>query len=215
MTKKEAQEMSTEQLEQMLADRKATEKKAKEKAKHDYEVSRDKMIHDVIGNAREINYKLIEFKRELHENMENQVEKLQEYGGIRSNSKGGFSITTTDGLMRVTRTRATEPVWDERSTKAVELIKSFLYDTVKKNNRKLFEILLSFIEKNKNGDLEYGKVMSLIQHEDKYKDERWLKGLELIKESYQVHLRGYGYEFRIKNENGNWERIDVNFTSVE
>ncbi|NDG53898.1 MAG: DUF3164 family protein, partial [Flavobacteriia bacterium] len=118
---------------------------------------------------------------------------LSEYGKIRSNSKGGFSVTDKNDTMRVTRRRDTEPVWDERSGKAVELIKEFLGDAIKKRDIKMYEILMSFLERNANGDLEYGRVMDLYKHEDKFDDPRWKEGLKLIKESFSNHLKGYGY----------------------
>ena len=63
--------------------------------------------------------------------MEKHREKLNEYGKIRSNSKGGFSLMHSDKTIRIKRRRDTQPTWDERSTKALELIHAFLYDTVK------------------------------------------------------------------------------------
>jgi hypothetical protein len=107
------------------------------------------------------------------------------------------------------------PQWDERSDKALELIADFLRDTVKKKDIKLFEILFSFIQKNEKGDLEYSKVMHLLQHKGKYNDPRWLEGLELIQESYNVQLRGYGYEFYSKDEiTGKFEKVEINFTAL-
>jgi hypothetical protein len=146
--------------------------------------------------------------------MDKHSEKLAGYGKIRGNSKGGFSITNSDDTMRITRRRDTEPVWDERSTKAIELIKDFLSDTIKKRDLKLYEILIGFLERNEKGDLEYNRVMDLYKHEDKFDDPRWKEGLRLIKESYSNHLKGFGYEFKIKNESGKWENLLLNFSSL-
>jgi ribosomal protein L31E len=145
--------------------------------------------------------------------MENQALKLAEYGKIRGNSKGGFTVTNSDDTMRITRRRDTEPAWDERSTKAVQLIKDFLSDTIKKRDVKLYEILIGFLEKNGKGDLEYSSVMNLYSHEDKF-EERWKEGLRLIKQSFSNHFKGYGYEFKFKEEDGKWQNIILNFSSL-
>lgn len=205
---------TTEQLEQMLADRKKEEKKQAERAKKEYEQKRDQMVDKYGNEAFDIFQKLTDFKSRLASDMELQKEALDVYGTIRSNSKGGFSVLHSNGELKITRRRDTMPTWDERSDKAVELIKDFLSDTVKKRDKNLYEILLTFIEKNKKGDLEYSKVMDLLSHEEKYDDPRWKQGLKLIKESYQSNFRGYGYEISIKDQDGKFQRIELNFSSI-
>lgn len=150
----------------------------------------------------------------VHQLMEDQFNALTEYGEIRGNSKGGFSITSSDGTMRVTRTRDTEPYWDERSTKAVAMLKEFLEDTAKKRDKDLFEILMGFMAKNDKGDLEYSRVFHLLKHRHTFSDPRWTEGLNLLEESFQTNLRGYGYEIKVKDEQGKWQSISLNFTSL-
>lgn len=207
--------LSTAQLEALLKQRKATEQKQLAKEKEVYEKDRDEKVFNIINTAKILFKELSEFKAYCHIEMDKQAIKLSEYGKIRSNSKGGFSVTNTNDTMRVTRRRDTEPVWDERSVKAIELIKEFLGDTIKKRDLKLYEILLSFLERNANGDLEYSRVMDLYKHEDKYDDPRWKEGLRLIKESFSNHLKGFGYEFKMKDEaTGKWSNILLNFSGL-
>lgn len=207
-------ELSTAELEQMLANRKKAERAKEEKEKATYEKDRDQMVEKVLLTASALHRELGEFKTYCHIEMDKQAVKLSEYGKVRSNSKGGFSVTNSDDTMRITRRRDTEPVWDERSGKAVELIKEFLGDAIKKRDTKMHDILMSFLERNANGDLEYGRVMDLYKHEDKFDDPRWKEGLKLIKESFSNHLKGYGYEFKIKGADGKWQNLYLNFSSL-
>ena len=62
--------------------------------------------------------------------------------------------------------------------------------------------------------MEYGRVMNLLKHEDKYDDPRWLEGLRLLKDSYSNHLKGFGYEFKTRGTNGKWYNIVLNFSSI-
>lgn len=207
-------DFTEEQLEEMLAAKRAKAAKEQEKLKKAYEKDRDSSINLIMDDAVSIFKDLTNFKQVVHELMDTQAVKLSEYGKMRSNSKGGFSITTEDGQLRVTRRRDTEPVFDERSEKAIELIKDFLGDVVKKRDVKTYEIIMSLISRNKNQDLEYSEVMNLLKHEDKFTDTRWTEGLRLIKESYSNHLKGYGYEFKRKGEDGKWENIILSFSSI-
>lgn len=210
----EKKEYTTAELEQMLAKRKKAEKAQEEKEKATYEKDRDEMVFKVLTTAKALFKELGEFKTYCHIEMDKQAVKLSEYGKLRSNSKGGFSVTDTEDTMRVTRRRDTEPVWDERSGKAVELIKDFLGDAIKKRDVKMYEILMSFLERNAQGELEYNRVMDLYKHEDKFDDPRWKEGLKLIKESFSNHLKGYGYEFKMKGADGKWQNLYLNFSSL-
>ena len=206
--------LTTAELEALLKQKKKQETDKLAKEKEAYEKERDEKVNNIITTAKVLFKELGEFKAYCHIEMDKQAVKLAEYGKIRSNSKGGFSVTDTDDTMRVTRRRDTEPVWDERSTKAVELIKDFLGDAIKKRDTKMYDILMSFLERNANGDLEYSRVMDLYRHEDKFDDPRWKEGLRLIKESFSNHLKGYGYEFKIKGKDGKWENLYLNFSSL-
>jgi hypothetical protein len=48
-------------------------------------------------------------------------------------------------------------------------------------------------------------------YEDKFDDPCWKEGLKLIKESFSNHLKGYGYEFKVKGDDGKWENLYLNF----
>jgi len=206
--------LTDKQLEDLLKNRKLKKAQKLERERKAYETNRDIKVKSIVSTAQEIFEKLEKFKAFCHIEMDTQQEKLQAYGKIRSNSKGGFTVKNTEDTMRVTRRLDTTPTWDERSTKAVELIKDFLGDAIKKRDTKMYEVLMSFLERNKNGDLEYSRVMDLIKHEDKWEDERWTEGLRLIKQSFSNHLKGFGYEFKVKNTAGNWDNILLNFSSL-
>lgn len=208
-------ELSLEEIEALRSKKVKEQIEAREKEKAEYEAAKDTAVKTVITEAQNIASILKDFKQRCHELLNEHKERLDAYGKIRSNSKGGFSLLSSCGNYKLVRRLATSPNWDERSTKAVELISDFLRDTVKKKDVKLFEILYSFIEKNKNGDLEYSKVMQLLQHKDKYNDPRWLEGLELIQESYTLQFRAFSYEFFIKDiETQEFERLEINFSAI-
>ncbi|MAO42133.1 MULTISPECIES: DUF3164 family protein [Leeuwenhoekiella] len=207
-------ELTEEQLEAKLKELRTKKAKAAEREKKEYERKRDETINFLTSFAQQVHEQLVELKKLCHERMEEQAERLANYGKMPGNSKGGFSITNEAGDYRITRHRDTKPSWDERSVKAQELIKEFLTETVKKRDLKLYEILISFIQRNENGDLEYARVMNLLQHADKYDDPRWVEGLRLIKESYSNHLRGFGYSIKKKDASGKWELINLQFASI-
>lgn len=207
-------ELSTKELEELLAKRKKADKQKAEEDKRAYILERDNMMVELYDEGLELSLALARYKQKCHVVMEGQKVKLDGYGGIRSSSKGGFSIVHSNAKMQITRRRDTDPVWDERAQKAVELLKDFIGDTVKKRDADLHDILLGFLERNTKGDLEYAKVMELVKHEEKFDDKRWLEGLRLIKESYTQGFKAFGYEFKTKDAHGKWQPLSLNFSSL-
>ena len=209
---KPVSEMTTKELEEFLKKKKSEEAAKRERERVKYEKERDTAIGQLMEAAREASLALARLKSMATSVMDGQHMKLEEYGALRKNSKGGFNVTNSAGTARVTRRIDSDPKWDERAEKGVELIKEFLADAVKKRDKKLFEILLSFLERNKKGDLEYAKVLTLMQHRDKYSDERWLEGLRLLEESYSLIRKGFAYYFEVKEKEGDkWQKVELNF----
>lgn len=198
--------LEAEQREEELANRKKEEKA--------YIKRKDNRIDELMAEGQELALMLTRFKAKVHAAMDFQATDLSAYGKVRSDSKGGFQLTHSDNKQRIIRRRDTDPVWDERAEKAVDLMTSFLGDKIKKRDTKTYNIVMGFLARNKKGALEYAKVMSLIQYEKYWDDPRWTEGLRLIKEGYTLTFKAFGYEFKKLNAYGKWEPLNLNFASA-
>lgn len=207
-------EMTAQELEQLAAKKKKEEQAKLNREKIKYEKNRDAELEEMIDEARDIFGRLQRFKKKVNYLMDQQQVKLEGYGKIRSNSKGGFSVMNTEGTMMVKRRLDSEPRWDERADKGAELVKEFLFDSVKKKDKDVFTMLMGFLTRNNKGDLEYSQVFRLLHHEALFQDERWIEGLRLLKEGYHLYYKGFGYEFKIKNNGNKWEHVSLNFSSI-
>lgn len=205
-------EYTVEELEQMLAQKKQKQSAKRKAEREAYELDRDQFVNRMMSDAIAYSGIMKDFKQELTEAFEAHAEKLANYGGIRTNSKGGFSLTTSDNKYRIRRKRSTTPEWDERSKKGEEMILSFLKEKI--TDEAVHKLVMSFLERNEAGELEYSRVMNLLKMKDEFDDKRWLNGLELVQESYSISLRSYSYEFFEKTEEGKWESVSINFSSI-
>lgn len=202
-----------EQLEQMLQAKKAEKEQQRQAERQAYETKRDAFVKRVIGEAVSYHGLLKVFKADLVQSFEEFEKQLNEYGEIRSNSKGGFSITSSDGKHRVRRIRATAPEWDERSKKGEALIIEFLQEQI--TDTKIHKLVMSFLQRNEKGELEYSRVMNLLNMKADFDDPRWVEGLELMQESYNITLRAFQFEFQVKDDiSGKWQRLEMNFSSI-
>lgn len=216
MKRKKVNNMSVEEMRIALQEMEEQEKELEQRQKLEtaYIKRKDTRIDDLMAEGQELALMITRFKAKVHATMDLQATDLSEYGKVRSDSKGGFQVTHSDNRQRIIRRRDTDPVWDERAEKAVELMTDFLGDKIKKRDVKTYNILMGFLARNKKGALEYAKVMSLIQYEKYWDDPRWTEGLRLIKEGYTLTFKAFGYEFKTIDTYGKWESLNLNFASV-
>lgn len=216
MTRKKAKNMNVEEMRAALQEMEQKEQELEQRKKLEtaYVKRKDTRIDELMTEGQELALMLTRFKAKAHATMDLQATDLSEYGKVRSDSKGGFQVTHSDNKQRIIRRRDTDPVWDERAEKAVELITDFLGDKVKKRDTKTYNILMGFLARNKKGALEYAKVMSLIQYESYWNDPRWTEGLHLIKEGYTLTFKAFSYEFKVLDAYGKWITLNLNFASA-
>ncbi len=209
LSKEDREKLMNDLQEQNKADRKQLEREQKK-----YESEKYAFVKKMFSKGIALHEALKDYKEELADGMDQHSIRLSNYGKIRKNSKGGFQIENDGNTQRIKRVRDTEPTWDERASKAESLIKEFLMETVKKRDKNTFEMLMVFLERNKNGDLELSRVMDLLQFEDHYDDIRWKEGLRLLKQSYRNVLKGFGYLLQEKGIDGKWKSLTLNFSSI-
>ena len=75
-------------------------------------------------------------------------------------------------------------------------------------------MLMQLLTKNDAGAMEYSRIMVLLQNENRFADDRWHEGLKLLKESYSIHMKAYGYRFKFKDAAGKFQTLDMNFSSM-
>lgn len=213
---KKVNEMTTQELEQLLAEKKKEEKARAVAARKAYIKERDDVIQYLAAQALVLSSRLTKFAEDSHQMLQKQKVKLDEYGAIRKNSKGGFQITTEDGKYKIKYAYNSISDYDERADKAEALLKDFLKDMIKKKQKDdfSFEMVQSLLERNSAGKLEYSRVQRLYQYEDKHTDPRWVEAIKLFKESFLVRDSKMQVLIYERSEKGTYELIPLNFSSM-
>jgi len=215
MNIKNLTEAERKQLMDQLAAEQRAERKVQNKKRAAYEKNRESRIQKAIKGVVKIEKMMSDFKEELAIMMEAQHSELDEFGLVPAKSKGGFSIISKDGNFKITRSRDTDPKWDETAHKGVELIQEFLMEEGAASAKPgIFNLLMGLISKNEAGELEYSKVMQFIKHESEFDGEKWREGLRLIKEGYSIDFKKFGYQFYKKDKEGKFKAISINFSNL-
>lgn len=207
-------DLSVEELEKLLADKKKAQKEAQRKAREEYETRRDDLVNRVIEEAKELNRVMREFKDQTIKELDKFAKEAHKYGDIRSNSKGGFGLRSIDQSKKVVYRRNTKNEYDERAQMAEELIKEFLEDKVKKRFLADYKFMMSLLARNKQGEFEQVSINTIIKNEDNYDDPRWNKAIQLFKESYNNIFTKMSIEFFEKDKQQKDQPISLTFASL-
>ena len=193
-------DLSKEELKAELERREAKEKKDAAKARQNYENTRDELVQKMCSSALYIHQIMREFKTESIQKLDAFYEKAKAYGDVRSTSKGGFSLRTSDGEYKVSYDRNTQVEYDERANLAEQQLREFLAHMVKKKDAKAYEVITGLLERGKTGQFNPVAINQLIKMEDKFNDPRWVKAIQLFKESHEIRLIAYSVSFYTKNK---------------
>ena len=211
---KPANELTLDELELMLADKKKTETEQRRKERDSFEEMVDTETSQMVRKALRLRTILETFYSETTGSLNTMRDMLNEYGKIKSNSKGGFHLKTKDGNHKIVYRFRTNCDWDARSAKAEDLLKDFLKDVVLKRDADSYALIMAMLEKNINGKLEYSRLQALYSQEERFDDPRWKEAIRLFKESYIVTGSKMMLEFYQRNaESLKWEPILLNLSS--
>ena len=213
-TVKTVDQMSTEELQTYLETRQKQEKERIKKERDAYESYVEETVMEIVNEAIGVSKTIKNYHSSATTKLNEMRDKLQEYGMIRSNSKGGYRRITKDGQYQVVYKYSTSSDWDERAGKAENLLRDFLKDTIKKRDLKTYNIISALLERNKEGDLEYSRIQSLYSQENEFDDPRWKEAIRLFKESYQPTTSKMYIEVYERSEESNkWKLIPCNLSS--
>lgn len=215
MRKVNVDNLSTDQLEKLLQKRKAKEAKELEAKRKEYENNRELLIKSSMTIAQRIHDDMKSFKQDLFKGVENFYDLMKEYGDVKKMNKGNFSIKSHDGQFKLEVSKNITFAFDERGDQAETLVKEFLQDKIKKNDKVAYELITSLLERDKkSGKFDPRNIHKLYAYETKFQDERFQKAMRLFKEAYTEQKTCQYVRFFQMNDNGKYEAIGLNFSSI-
>ncbi|MBL6448548.1 DUF3164 family protein [Fulvivirga sp. 29W222] len=214
MTTEELDQLTDDQLEQLLEKRRKTKQRKEEARRKKYEQDRENLIKDLTKEAVEISIEIKHFKRDAFNKMDQFYEVMKQYGDIKPNSKGGFSIENAEGTLKIKYSSQTRKGFDERADMAEQKLKSFLERFVKVRAKETYKLVLQLLERTHSGDFDDKLIMKLWNMENDFDDEDWREAIKLFKESYNPKETTRYINFYQRNDKGQWELINLNFASI-
>lgn len=208
MTTIDITQLSAEQLEAALAQKKEAERLEREEKRKTYESLKGETIDELSPIAEDLSLQLQRFKDKTFAQLGTLYELLQDYSNRHKDGKGNFQIENQD--FKILFKRQGKGTFDERSHQAEKHIIDFVNSKFE-NDIDTKDLIMSLLERKK-GDLDIQLVQKLYSMEDRFDDENWREGIRLLKESYSYnHSKDYVSFFK-KGRNNEWEGINLNFS---
>lgn len=206
--------MTDEQLDAIIKKRQELKKQKDARKRVEYEGLREEIVVSAVNSALHLQHIQKAGHREIIGDLLSFRELMIEAGELPKNSIGGFSLKNKDDTMKVSLKIQNIGEFDERADIAEAHIKDFFERTLKQADPNTFDMMMSLLERKK-GKLEYSRVMKILKFEDRYDDEAWKKGCQLLKDSYRnVDTKPY-LDFAVKDEHGVWQPVNLNFASYD
>ena len=104
--------------------------------------------------------------------------------------------------------------FDERANLAaerlVDYLKRYAMSRELGTDDPMYQLGMTLIERNRQGDLDYKSVSKLYELEDRF-DSEYTEIMDLFRESNVVYKTAVNYYFHKRDENGVWRRIEPSF----
>lgn len=207
--------MSAADLKAALKKKLADEKAAKANAKKGYDQLRDSYIETVFTKMEELSAQLRDFKSEsVKLGIELHTKMYEALGREPKEGIDSYTITSADGLRKVSIERQWRCEYDETSTVAIDTIKAVLRDKFEGRNKSMYKIIDDILSKNGTGDYDERLVARLRKHEEAVDDKRFSEALDILAKAYkpttsQMYIRAYR-----RDQGGKWRDLVMNWSAM-
>jgi hypothetical protein len=209
-------EMTIEELEQALAEKKREKREKETRKREAYEGIRAEVVFKMKNKVCDV----VESVKGLFAYVQNETgafkEVMAEYGKLRH--PGQMSFKFEDNGFRVLVKSNKVKKFDERADVAAARLIEFLQEWMK--GRKdgvddpMYQLAMMMLERNKEGDLDYKSISKLYELEAKFDNPVYSEIMQLFKESNVTEGTATNYYFEQRNERGVWIRLEPSFNRL-
>lgn len=204
--------MTAEDRKKLLEDLKQEERQAAQERRDAYEALRATFMLDVKNKLIPVVEDVKGFKSWIEKEAEAFRDIMREYGQLRKDEQ--LSFTLADGDMKVEVKSNNVKTFDERADMAAERLVEYLKRWVDRSDKgqedPMYQLAMTLLERNKQGDLDYKSISKLYEMEDRFDDE-YKSIMDLFRESNVVTKTAINYYFSMRDQNGVWRRIEPSF----
>lgn len=171
---------------------------------------KDRTAHKLAKKARWINEKLAEFKEKLFTECDGIWEEMLKAADVRTGEKG-YTIHSFDKSIKVEVSQSQRIEFDDQIQLAKAKLFEWLDTKLDENDGDIRQVVHHAFETRK-GKLDTDRVLSLFRL--KIKDKLWNEAMDLVKGSVQRNISRRYARIYVKDQQGQYQLLDLNFSSV-
>lgn len=214
MDKKEfLNSLSADERKALIAEMQQQEKEEKQNRRDAYEGLRSQFMIDVWRLLQPLVADVKAFRDRLEQDSRAFRDTMREYGQLRKgDDQASYTIVDGDTKLEVRSNKVKS--FDERADMAasrlVDYLKVYVSKTEKGVDDPMYQLAMTLLERNKQGDLDYKSISKLYELEPRF-DSEYKDIMDLFRESNVVYKTAVNYYFCQRDENGVWRRIEPSF----
>lgn len=205
--------LTREQKEQLFAELKADRQADDSRRRHAYETLRHQFASDVEYKLIPIVNDVKRFHGWLIGECEMFRNAMRSYGRLRrGEEQSSYSIIDNDFKIEVKSSRVKS--FDERADLAAERLINYLRQYVGRTDKgtedPMYQLAMTLLERNKQGDLDYRSISKLYGLESRF-DEEYSEIMQLFKESNVMYKTAVNYYFYKRDSEDVWRKVELSF----
>ncbi len=205
-------QLSKEDRELLLKQLTAESRQEKADRREAYEKLRSDFMTDVRARTKSVVDIVREFKDWLDSESSAFREVMQDYGQLRSSDQQGFTVVEGDFKLKVSYNKV--KTFDERADmaaqKLIDYLSRYIENSDKGTEDPIYQLAMSLLERNRQGQLDYKSISKLYELEDKF-DGEYHEIMDLFRESNVVMATAINYYFYEKDEENVWRKLEPSF----
>ena len=204
--------MSAEERKAFIEELNKQEQQEQTNRRDAYETMRKDFVNEVKDKAINLVEVVKQFRDWLDVEAKAFRDVMREYGHLRKDEQMSFTLIEGNFKLEVRSNKVKS--FDERADIAaerlMEYLKKYISGSAKGADDPMYQLAMSLLERNRQGDLDYKSISKLYELEDRF-DEEYKSIMELFRESNVVQATAINYYFWKRDENNVWHRVEPSF----
>lgn len=209
-------QLTADQIEELLKKKRAEENQTAVIRREAYQSIRADVCSRVHGKVTEVVYDVKCLFDFIQAESDAWYQVMKEYGMLKRDGQLSYKIEEGNFRLEVKSNKVKK--FDERadiaSARLVEFLLNWIENKSKGTNDPMYQLAMTSIERNQNGDLDYKQVSRLYDLEQSFNDPEYSDIMQLFKESNVVEGTATNYYFYEKNARGVWIKLEPNFNRM-
>ncbi|MBS2100418.1 DUF3164 family protein [Carboxylicivirga linearis] len=216
IAEKKVSELTAEELEQILADKKQKEAESRIKKREAYEGIRAdvvKRIEDKVRKVTEEVYGLFTF---VNDETDAFKKIMSEYGQLLREDQLSFRLAENNFKIEVktNKVKGFDERADVAASRLIEFLQNWISNRDKGTDDPMYQLAMTLLERNKYGDLDYKSISKLYDLETKFNNDEYTDIMSLFKESNVVETTATNFYFFEKTKQGVWKKLEPSFNRL-